>query len=353
MMSKSIWPITSRLSQRIRHRSIEEVASKVVTFDEGRNWNARPLVHLPGELDKITGHHPDSTPARNIALIDCNGVRQGASKAYLLKDALVADGTILTKSYVQYVRDQSRRWFLPRISKYHGEAALVSTEVSERYFGHWLHDQLPLEILVHEQGHVPISVAGTIRPSELGYRTLSKLACEKTELMEIENLWVHRDFEVTSDRMRRLELLRNRLRTAKPAQKHSADIVFLKRGPNAVGRSLIDEDRISSELERHGVRTILPEAMQPDEIVDALKNAKIAIGAEGSAFAHAICALPSGASILTLLGPNQFNLHWRLYCEALNLEYGIIVGETTGTDSFSVNTDTIMRTIDLLNQKLR
>ena len=347
MIAKRIWPISSRLSQRLNQRDISDVASKTVTFDEGREWSARPLIHLPDELDKITGHHSDSNPESNLRLIDCDKVPQGPTQGFLLRDAVVAHGTVLTAGWLRHIRHEPRRAFLPKIGDRYDEAALSSSAVSERYFGHWLRDQLPLEILIGKLGQQALAVPGTVRPNEKGYRDLTNLEAEKPAFASIDKLWIYHDFEITDHRVARINELRSRIRSNSQAAK-SSDIVFLGRGDRSVGRSMINESEIAEALSADGVTYLLPEKMEPAEIAGHLKDARIVMGPEGSAFAHALCAMPEGATMLHLIGPSNFTLHYRIYCEALGMKLAIAIGDQEGADRFSFKPDHIRRTMDLI-----
>lgn len=327
-------PVTSRIMLKVRPRSLSEVAKHSVELGAGRFWSARPLLYPPGEMDRIIGHHRDSDPIHNMALIECDNVWQGPIRAYQLEDVIIADGTLLARDWVGHIRKQARRALLPPIEVHLKEAAMASTAPSERYFGHWLRDQLTTEILIGDMNLRSLAMPGTTRSSEPGYRAATGLAAEKLPLARVSTLWVFDDVGITDHRIARIERLRKLVRAHD--RKCGPRRLFLSRGKQAVGRILDNETQLAEALATLGFLTVYPETMSVPDLIDAFANADLVVGAEGSAFAHALVCAPREATFLILKSPDHFNLHYRLYCEAMDMQLGVLIGESTGPDSFRV-----------------
>ena len=67
---------------------------------------------------------------------------------------------------------------------------------------------------------------------------------------------------------------------------------------------------------------------------------------------HAFCAMPEGATMLQIQPPRQFNLHYRIYLEALNMRHGIVFGEDQGYDGYTMAVDRVLATIDLIDRQV-
>lgn len=341
---------TGRLANRILPRGPSAVAKEVEILDRGRRWKARPIIHLPGELDRILGHHPDSKPSLNMALIDCKERSQGPTVRYRLENVLLAEGAVLLPLWACPIIDMKRRLIIagdiPEIS----EGALCSTPVSEKYFGHWLRDQLPHEILAADLGLLPLALKGVDRPSEPGYRDLTGLQARPVATAFVRNLHMFDDFEINDHRVDRINRLRTLIRQS--VENNGPEIVYIARGGNGVGREMLNELELIEHLEKRGITCIFPEVASPAETARCLKSARIVVGPEGSAMSHAFCAMPEGATMLQIQPPRQFNLHYRIYLEALNMRHGIVFGEDQGYDGYTMAVDRVLATIDLIDRQV-
>lgn len=345
-MLERIWPITSRLFRRFGNQSLHAKAEEVAVLDEGRVWNARPLIHLPGELDRIKGDHPQTDPSVNRELIACSHHGQGPTKAYRFRDVVIADACATGSSWVLSLRDERRRSILPRLQEFSEPAALCSTMVSERFFGHWLRDQLPHEILAADLALAPVALPGTKRANEDEYRSLTKLEAFKPGPSLFRDLWIFDDHQITDHRVARIQRLRDLIRGSVAGS--GKDIVYVARGQGGVGRTLANEAELAEALQAQGIAVLYPEELPVREIISTLKDAKVVIGPEGSAIAHALCAMPEGSTLIQIQPPFQFNMHYRIYTEALDIAFGVVIGDHVEEGRYAIDIERVMRTIDLI-----
>lgn len=344
-MLERIRPITSRMFRRFGRQSLQRKSEEVVILDEGRVWNARPLIHLPGELDRIKGDHPQTDPSVNRDLITCLNHHQGPTRAHRLRDVVVADGCAMGSGWVLTLRDERRRPLLPRLEEFSKPAALCSTMVSERFFGHWLRDQLPHEILADDLALVPVALRGTGRVNENEYRSLTKLDAYKPGPALFRSMWIFDDHQITDHRVARIRRLRSLIRSSVAGG--GKDIVYVARGRGGVGRTLSNEAELTEALQARGVAVLYPETQSVREIISTLNNATVVIGPEGSAMAHALCAMPEGSTLIQIQPPYQFNMHYRIYTEALDIAFGVVIGDHVEEGRYAIDIDRVMRTIDL------
>lgn len=343
----TIRPVTSRLARKLLKPELPKIAERTYVLDEGKEWNAAPLIQLEDTLDRIVGHQPNSNPNTNRLLIECRGYEQGPLIAYRLRDALVADGAVMTATWTRSMYDRKHRLVIWDEGERLEEAAMCSTMMSERFFGHWLHDQLPQELLAEEM-HLPtVAVTGVHRPNEPGYRFLTGLHAQTLDVGRVKRLWMFADDNINAHRVRRLEELRARIRSQVPSG--GPERVFIGRGSSANGRVLVNEAEIADTLSKDGIAYLITENMEAREIAWHLRDAKVVFGPEGSAQAHAVCAMPRGSTLFSFMPPRQFNMIFRIYCEAVGLRFAIDIGDDIDFEHFAMPVERIRRMLDLID----
>lgn len=347
---KALRPITSRVSARLRGLSAFDDAVEVVEVGDPTEWELEPIVSLPDELERLVGHSWNSTPERNLALLTARSMSQGPCRMYRVKDAVIADGTVLTKRSLQAVQTRRRRRLLTGEPERMSEAALCSTWVTERYFAHWLHDGLTHELLAQSRGITPLTLSGVARSHEAAYRKLVDLPAHRTSFAAIGDLWLLDDGEFSRSRATRLNELVRRIRAHFPAQ--GPDYVFIARGSQGVGRILGNELAIAEALAQRGFDILRPEELAPDEIARRLMNAKMVVAVEGSALGHALMSVPRGCGFLMIMGPSDFNLHYRPYAAGRGIRLAYTIGDVVAGETFTQPIDRLLRTIDLFDAAL-
>lgn len=274
-------------------------------------------------------------------------IRQGESRAYRLRDVLIADGTLMTRGARVAVTNGPRRWMLRNSPVELSEATFCSTYVTERYFGHWLRDGLSHEMWAHDHGSHPIVLpTPPARIHERGYRELSGLQAEHVDHAHVESLWYLEDHELSPDRIDRSKRVRALIRGGVPADGPSH--VFLSRGKTGLGRVLTNEAELQAALVRRGFALLTPETSSPAEIARTLASARVVVSPEGSAKAHAAMAMPEGGAMVVLQPPLHFNMVYKTIADALDIRFAFTVGDVVGPESFTQPVDRLERLLDLV-----
>lgn len=343
-------PLTSRFSAYLKGTEAFDDAVEVIDVDGPCEWELSPIVSLPDELDRFVANSPLTTAEKSDTLLRAASFTQGRCRMYRVEDAIIADGTVLTRRGYQPIQNCKRRPFLTGEPESIGEAVLCSTYLTELYFGHWLHDGLAHELLARDHGKRPINLTGVNRPNEPGYRKLLDLPADPVTFARVRDLWLLEDWELSTSRVNRLHRMRDTLRSQFPQS--GPELVFISRGQMGVGRSLTNEVEIAEALESRGFSVLRPEGMEPDEIARGLVNARIVVGVEGSSMSHVLLAAPRTVGMLTMTHPARLNMHFRAYTGALGMRYGYTIGDSEGEERFSQPVDRLLRTIDLLDTAL-
>jgi hypothetical protein len=344
----SLRPLTARTFKRLRSQpSIYDDAVETVELCPAGVQELEPVVALPGEFERICAADEHSTLETQRERIMARALPTRATLMYRLRDVAIHDGTVLTARNVMVLRKQKRRPYIDTVDVEADTALLASDSTIEEYFGHWIRDGLCMEQLAHDEGITPILPR---RPSwlhEPGYRKLLPWpdpAMASTAWLK--SLWIVDDRGFTAHRAARVERLRSHIR--RTASEIGPSVVFVRRGTSGKARTLVNEQAVIELLAARGVAILAPEECQPHEIVEALANAKLAIGVEGSTINHANLAMPANSAVLVIQPPRRFNAFGRPVTDMCGQRYGYIVGDPAGDHSFSVDLGRLRRTIDLI-----
>jgi capsular polysaccharide biosynthesis protein len=250
---------------------------------------------LPDEPGRALGHHRDSDPHRNMALLEGRGLLQGPTRMHLLRDVLIADGAVLAAGAYDRIAPGRRRLLLTGKPRSMDEGALCSSYVNQKYFGHWLKDGLAHEQLAADRKLEALVLDRRPWAHEAGYRDLVSLHPHRVGFARCDRLWILEDHELNGYFVERYQRIRDRLRSSVGAPAEATGRVFLARGEQGHGRGLANRMEVRAELQRRGFTVLVPEETEAEEIARTLSGARLIVSPEGSALAHAAIAAPPGA----------------------------------------------------------
>lgn len=342
--------MTSAIARLLRRRSPVDDAIATIEVHSGTDWPVDLPVRLDDEDQRIVGLVANGKADDELQRAGRRVVSQGPTRAYCVRDVIIADGAIMSAKSFEILRPETRRLLLRGPVEQYGERTLCSSSISEQYWGHWLHDVPCHELLAMELGAEPLVLRNRSRQHEDGYRAMLDMPARTVALAHVEKLWLLEDYEINAGRGARLEKikakLRNREEMAGPTH------VYLKRGDTGVGRKLLNENEIVAALEVRGFTILAPEQMESAAIVAGLRSARLVVTVEGSAIAHATLSMAGGGGILVIEPPKRFNMLVRTYCAALGLKFGYTVGDVGEGDGLTQPVDRLLRTIDMMDDAI-
>jgi hypothetical protein len=100
-------------------------------------------IHLPGEMDRITGLAPDNTLAKESRRVAGGLVHHVATLAYSLRNTALYDGHFYYGALKIPLGHQPERWRSDAPLQSFEHATLCSSMNADRYFGDWLMDSVP------------------------------------------------------------------------------------------------------------------------------------------------------------------------------------------------------------------
>ena len=340
----SIRPTTSRLMARLRPpKGLFEAAARQEEIEPATSHELPPAISLPDELDRVTAFAGD--PEQQRALLRGGRRDEGPTIAYDYDDALVADYTLYAGGTHQVYRASDKRPILAASALQLDRAQLCTTACAQNYFGHFFHDALPLEELAANRGLAPLTFARAPWLHEPGYRALFERRALATSLARVSRLSVVDERNLNGGWVARMDALRARLR-AKVTPTGDRR-VYITRGSLFSGRSLANEGQLAEALAKQGFRILEPENETPEAIAAILSGAELVASMTGSAQAHALVALPRGATLVEIQAPSVFGALGKLLGGRIGFNWAYVVADQAG-DRFTLDPARLLRTIDLV-----
>jgi hypothetical protein len=228
------------------------------------------------------------------------------------------------------------------------KAVLACTLFGNRYFAHWMTDDVTLFLAAQQLGK-PIRTSQTLTTHQIQYSTLLDIYETQVTNARCQELILINDFGQNKFKRERYEYIRSKLKSLSPLQ--SVKGVMLLRGHSGVSRYLINENEVAQFLDNQGFTIIDPEKLSAKEIVSQTIGAKIGVGVEGSQLVHGLFTMEEQGGLLTLQPPYRFGNLFKDYTDCLGLRYSFVVG-TQIANGFKIDIEELARTLDKLNSSL-
>ena len=320
-------PLVNRLASRGSngHNFFLSSADDQVVVGQSIIRHSKSAVIAQTEIDLITSiAHKASWDFAMNTLIE-GEAESGQTTCYIFRDALVHDGSVFTKRGHYHIRPRQGRLLPPANIEKKTNGSLCTNWVIEKYFGHWLHDGLMLELLSHELGHEPISFNRKPWTHEPEYRRLAECAVLPIGTAIFDELVIPDDIALNECWKNRMDLLRTRMIGPSPASPNK--FVYMMRGKSAVGRTLVNEDAVAEFLSARGFEILHPEKSPVSEIKRILSAAQLTIAVEGSAQAHAVMFAQTGTKFLSIQPADQFNVIFKPLFDAVGQTWGACIAD--------------------------
>lgn len=338
-------PLVSRLRPKLKLRNdLAQGASRQWQLAPATHTVSPPALFHSGDLDRITGVGSAIRSVASERLRVLGGpVENAATIAYKLNDAVISHGQVFTwRTYLQIGAEAAPLVAGSRAVHYHN-AALASSWIGCRYFGHWLMDDLPRQLAVAPLAP-PLSVLGRPTPSQIDYAAQLDMVIPVVEEARVDRLIVIDDFGQNADKQDRYQQLRRRARSRYPAA--GGRRVMLLRGTTGKRRTLLNEAALAEALAARGFIVLDPAMTSVAQILATCVDADMVVGVEGSQILNGALWARTGGAVLTIQPPHRFELIIKDLCDAIGLRYAFVVGERHGETDFTVDIDQVLRMID-------
>lgn len=322
--------------------SLESVAEKNWVISPAENPVTRPAYFLPNQLERVTGWEFSGEHPRRA--MEGGVTAHGATRAYLVKNVWLNDGTIYSREARNWLAPRSR-WFPGiRVDHEFARGAVMSTVGGIQYFGRWLMDDCSTYLMACDEG-MPVTAALHIGAHTLGYEAWLGMKPARLRSVFFRELVFFDDVGQTRHKRHRQRILTEKLLSR--VTKHTHPGVFIVRGRTGAARRLHNEWEIADYLrQKRGFRILDPSQADVPTIVATCAGARIVAGIEGSGLSHGARVLEPGSGILALQPPNRFVDVYKHRADLAGVHFGFVVGSLEG-DGFRVDPVEVERTLDL------
>ena len=340
-------PVGQALARKLLGaQSLADVCASSFDIGEPLDVERREAVHVPGDLDRVTGFAPSRSLALEQLRLRPGPMHLRAGRACVLEDALVVDGNVYKARAKHAVAGNTRTWLASFDTREPG-GILVANRQSHAYFGHWLTEELPLTAQLRTRGAIVTTHFGRQPYShEAGYARVYGVETprELPRRCALSQLTVVEGGGLNAAHVRGIAALRQSLVDAgwRPSNRH----VFIRRGGGSP-RRLVNEDAVVDALAARGFAVVDPERAAPEEIARACFGAEVVVGVEGSHLAHGLMQLGRGSALVTIQPPDRFNNPFKDFCDVGGLTYGYVVASPAG-EGFSLPPDLLLQLLDQL-----
>lgn len=287
------------------YQPLNEVAIRSTTICGAHELPAITPFYWEAHLPRIRGAASHS--AKQVVDQDLNRKKFFLRPvvAHWLHGATLLDGSIYSQCYRQDLRSVKRSARIGLdISGPVGhveQGALVSTCAGSTWWGHWLEDEVPLQMLAEKFGP-PIAHCRSVYRDENTYREAFGISLpERYRVAIFSELVIIDEFAQNPDKTRRYHALRRKLSLLPKGYER----VFLSRGTSGTRRVLVNETQVRLRLESIGFKTLDISKCTASEVIQVCRGASVVISVEGSHLAPLLYLMQDFGTLVILNPPNQ------------------------------------------------
>jgi hypothetical protein len=319
------------------------------TIHPEEQFDVPPAVCLESSLERITGLSPWRDWETERLLISGGRTTLPASRAWVLENVDIVGPSLYTRAAASRLGYGVDGWLLPG-----GDdsidldiAALVTTWSGSRWFGPYLIDDLPLEMLGPSSANISLEIQPYTH--EAGYRRLLGLVQpRRIRRGRVKQLVFYQEPGANAHKANRYRVLRARLRERIEADPLAAGrLIYLKRGRSGEQRVLLNEDDLEARLRGLGFDVVEAAGLSVDEVVRRTMDARCVVSIEGSHKSHCVYTLADKGALVILQPPDRFALNYKDFPDYMGMRCGFVVG-TPGEGGFRVPLDELERVLHLV-----
>ena len=178
------------------------------------------------------------------------------TRAFLLKEAWLFDGTLYKRKACSFLQPRSSRWPMLVARREIGRGAVYCTPGGNQYFGQWLMDDCATYPLAIAEG-VPVTTGQQPPPHTPAYEEWLGMKPLRVDSAYLRELVVFEDFGQNRHKHARCRAMSDRLNSQVNSRPHPG--VFIIRGRTGMRRVLVNEMEIAERLRnRRGFRILDP-----------------------------------------------------------------------------------------------
>lgn len=326
-------------------RTYKDVSAKHWVLCPPESYSSAPAIFLDGQLERVIRIAETATYADEMRRVKGGVYEHPATAVYQLRKACVLDGCVYKGASRYRLKSSVEQLTELKITEHISNASLACTMMGNRYFGHWMIDDLALTLAARELAE-PVTVNGDLSSQQLEYSRLVGIRATLIERAQIDNLFIIDDRALNSFKQGRITYLRSQLWNLGQPQTKAG--VMLLRGTSGVPRLLVNEGEVAEYLRGLGFSIIDPLRLSAEEVIRRCLGATIIVGVTGSQLMPGFLSLAEGGAIMLIQPPFYFENCYKDYADCLGIWHSFVVGEQVGEAAFRIDIDDIARTLDLI-----
>jgi|UPI0003A09D32 hypothetical protein len=331
--------------------TLADLASRSIQICQGERLQAvRPFFLEPHASRILDGPWHSAQRIRSDLTAQCE-VELRPLLLHEFRDAFLVDGSMYigSRARIELRSGLERRVVTRRLSVLplspHQEfsaATLGSGVAGSTWFGHWLVDEFPLQMMASQMGPI-ISHLRPDHRDEPAYRKLADVEAPK----RVGTAWVKRlriidEFAQNASKFRRYAAIRNRLVNGRETQRR----VFISRGNWGSPRTIANEAEIKERLRSEGFSILDISISSFEEIRSVLSGASLVVSVEGSHLTHALFMMARYGNMIILNPPDRTLTVLADLAPFFGLSAAMFVGEPREGGAFVVNEEELLSFID-------
>lgn len=298
-------------------------------------------IYLEGDLEKVKKSPFGRTLEQEFTDFKSSTYTSGPFYKYQLEDLLILRNRIYFNDYeylLNPLEKPVRKYDSNEVVEY-SEAAFSSMRISTVFFGHWLHEELMLIDYIQDKQNIVTS--SPITPQKKEISDLFNLKIDFCPYARIKHAEMYDGWQHSTIYINVLNKYKNQiaLLSVDKQKTNKPKAVYLKRGHSGIKRHLNNEseliDLISKSFE---LSVYIAESTPIIELYEAIYDADIIVGVEGSQLAHGIIAGKKRAILICIQPSYRFYNPFKNYCADAEIQYAIFVADQSGENAiFNVN----------------
>jgi len=303
----------------------------------------RPAIFINSDLSKVNQVQQETSFDHEHLRINGGEQEFAATTAYALENVVAADGNIYKSNMKYGLRTYPDKIIIDNEFKDYSSACLMSSYMGNKYFGHWMRDDLP-KYLAAVDIDTPISCLNNQTIHQTSYQKIFGIQPELYSSGTIKKLTILEDYSQNEYKRQRYQFLRDVV--GLNYKKSDKKGVMILRGASGTDRDLLNEQQVAEYLSGNGFEIVDISCSSVDEIIEKCR-VDIVVSVEGSHLGNCIYPINDGGCIVTIQPPNRFNNVYKDYTDCMGMNYGFIVGDNkAGEPGFTVKLRDIADILD-------
>ena len=323
--------------------SLDDVSERSFDASPSVTIERRDAICLAGESDRALGTAPHRSIALELQRLAAGPYRVPAARTYELRDALFINGNVF-KGLAKHIISGETKTLLASVRETSPSGSIFANRQSDRYFGHWLFEELPA-LRASSQSRPVLEAVGKTTPGTHKADYLRLYGIDDPtpipSLCVIPHLTLVTSSNFNMHHEQGLAELQDGL--AKQGWTRKNEHIFVSRR-GGVARNLANEAQIIERLAADGFTIIDPMSMSAEAVARACFDAKLVVGVEGSHLSHAFIQLRAGAGMVLIQPPTRFDNPFKDLCDIRGIVYGYVVADPQA-DGFVQPIDRLLETI--------